>query len=259
MPAARPRTDGGRGASLPLRHNAPAFTARMSRPPARRSLGVGHSYGLMASQIAFIDGVGGKRYMRGRLIRFFQGRGQQVHCFDYVPSRQSVDEIRARLRDFLRQVAAQGEFHAIGYSFGGVLLRLALADLQAEGIQPVKVALLASPLTAMRLSQRLRHWRLYRWMAGDCGQFAAQQPLMAQVPLPGVPTACVYGTYPWLGVFPWLCGRELGNDGMVATDEAHPPQHRHLAAFPVPASHAFIPSHRGALTALHAWFEGPGT
>lgn len=258
MPAARPRTDGGRGASRPLRHNAPAFTARMSRPPARRSLGVGHSYGLMASQIAFIDGVGGKRYMRGRLIRHFRSKGQQVHCFDYAPSRQSVDEIRARLRDFLRQVAAQGEFHAIGYSFGGVLLRLALADLEAEGIRPVKVALLASPLTAMRLAMRLRHWRLYRWMSGECGQFAAQQALMAQVPLPGVPTACVYGTWPWLGVFGCFFGNRIGHDGMVAVDEAMAPQHGHLRAFPVAASHAFIPSNARALDALHGWFEGSG-
>lgn len=211
----------------------------------------------MAPQITFIDGVGGKRYMRGRLIRFFQGKGQTVHCFDYAPSRQSVDEIRARLRDFLRQVAAQGEFHAIGYSFGGVLLRLALADLRAEGIQPVKVALLASPLTAMRLSQRLQHWRLYRRMAGECGQFAAQQALMAQVPLPGVPTACVYGTWPWLGVFACFFGNRIGHDGMVAVDEAMAPQHGHLPAFPIAASHAFIPANAQALEALHDWFQGP--
>lgn len=211
----------------------------------------------MAPQIAFIDGVGGKRYMRGRLIRYFQGKGQAVHCFDYTPSRQSVDEIRARLRDFLRQVAARGEFHAVGYSFGGVLLRLALADLRAEGIQPLKVALLASPLTAMRLSMRLRHWRLYRGMSGECGQFAAQQALMAQVPLPEVPTACIYGTWPWLGVFGCFFGNGIGNDGMVAVDEAVAPQHGHLPAFPVAASHAFIPANAQALEALHGWLQGP--
>lgn len=212
----------------------------------------------MVPHIAFIDGIGGKRFMRGRQTRHFRARGQQVHCFDYAPSRQSLDEIRSRLRDFLRQVAAQGEFHAIGYSFGGVLLRLALADLRAEGIQPVKVALLASPLTAMRLSMRLRHWRIYRWTCGECGQFVAQQALMAQVPLPAVPTACVYGTWPWLGPFVWLFGRRLAHDGMVAVDEARAPQHGHLPAFAVAASHAFIPANARALEALQRWFEGPG-
>lgn len=210
----------------------------------------------MVQHLVFVDGVGGKRWMRGRLIAHFQRQGQQVHCFDYSPAQESVELIRARLRDRLRQIAGQGEFHAIGYSFGGVLLRLALADLHADGIQPVKVALLASPLTAMRLSMRLRRWGLYRWMAGDCGQFAAQPERMSGVPLPQVPTACVVGTYPWLGVLPWLCDRRLANDGMVATDEAHPPQHRHLPVFSVPASHAFIPSHTGALEALQAWFDG---
>lgn len=212
----------------------------------------------MASHIAFIDGVGGKRFMRGRLVRYFQDRGLQVHCFDYAASRQSLDEIRARLRDFLRQRAAQGEFHAVGYSFGGVLLRLALADLRAEGIQPAKVALLASPLTALRLSMRLRHWRIYRWTCGECGQFAARPELMAQVPMPAVPTACLYGTWPWLGAFRWLCDPHVGNDGMVAVDEAHPPQHGHLPAMPIPASHAFIPAHPLALDALRAWFDEAG-
>lgn len=211
----------------------------------------------MASQIAFIDGIGGKRFMRGRLIRFFQGKGQRVHCFDYAPSRQSLEEIRARLRDFLRQVAAQGEFHAIGYSFGGVLLRLALEDLRAEGVRPVKAALLSSPVTAMRLGMRLRHWRLYRWTCGDCGQFVARPELMSRLPLPEVPTARVYGTFPWLGVFPWFFGRDIGNDGLVAVDEAAPPQHRHLAAFPIDASHAFIPANAAALEALHGWLGGP--
>ncbi len=205
----------------------------------------------MSIPIAFIDGIGGKRFMRGRLVRYFRSKGQQVHCFDYAPSRQSLDEIRARLREFLRQVAAQGEFHAIGYSFGGVLLRLALEDLRAEGIRPVKVALLASPLTAMRL----RHWRLYRWMCGECGQFVAQQALMAQVPLPAVPTACVYGTWPWLGPFVWLFGRRVVHDGMVAVDEARAPQHGHLPGFAVAASHAFIPANAAALGALQGWFD----
>lgn len=212
----------------------------------------------MTPRIVFIDGIGGKRYMRGRLVRFFQRKGQEVSCFDYASSRDSLDTLRARLRDFLREQAALGDFHAIGYSFGGVLLRLVLKELGAEGIRPVKVALLASPLTAMRLSMRLRHWRIYRWTCGECGQFVAQQALMAQVPLPDVPTACVYGTWPWLGPFAYLLGRAVAHDGMVAVDEARAPQHGHLPAFAIPASHAFIPAHAQALEALHRWFDGPG-
>lgn len=191
--------------------------------------------------------------MRGALVTFFERKGYHVHCFDYSASSQPLEEITKRLTVFLTKISSNGEFHAIGYSFGGVVLRIALNQLKPASIQASKIILLASPLKAMRLSTRLRDWHIYRWLTGECGQFVANEKLMKEVPLPNIPTAFVVGTWPWYGVFWYLFGLKIENDGMVATDEELPPDS--IPHFSVNASHAFIPSNSLALQMMHEWLS----
>ncbi|MFZ6781352.1 hypothetical protein ACO0LD_31330 [Undibacterium sp. Ji83W] len=202
-------------------------------------------------QIVFIDGVGGKRYMRGKFVRYFEQRGYSVACFDYRVSTQSFDEIKKNLGEFLSAVGSQGDYHAVGYSFGGVLLRSLHEQLEPH-LRPKRVVLLASPLRAMRLARRLRHWKIYQVLTGECGQFAADDGLMSKVPMLDIPCAHVYGTWPWLGAFCFFFGFSLPHDGMVAADEAIPSSQ--AQATPVPASHAFIPSNVHALRVMEQWF-----
>ena len=89
---------------------------------------------------------------------------------------------------------SQAEPYVIGYSFGGVLLRLLLAE--HPELRARRLVLLASPLKAMRLSQRIQAWRSYRWTSGECGQLVAEQEAMQAIPMPSQPTALVYGTWP---------------------------------------------------------------
>lgn len=208
----------------------------------------------MAKQIVFIDGVGGKRYMRAKLIRYFRGVGYSVHCFDYSPSSQSLSEIKAQLTAFLKEVSALGEYHAIGYSFGGVLLRLVLQESAATLDAPRRAVLLASPTKNMRLVSAFRNWKIYRAMTGECGQLVADANAMRAIPFPAVPTACIYGVWPWLGVLGLLIGFKPSHDGMVTEDEAGPEKFQF--AVPVNASHALIPSNRSALAAAYGWFNG---
>ncbi|MES2041179.1 MAG: hypothetical protein V4495_25455 [Pseudomonadota bacterium] len=202
-------------------------------------------------QIVFIDGVGGKRYMRGKFVRYFEKRGYSVVCFDYQVSSQSLDEIKKNLNDFLTSIGNAGDYHAVGYSFGGVLLRSLNGQL-APQLRPKRIVLLASPLRVMKLARRLRDWKIYKLLTGECGQFAADEDRMSQVPLPDIPTACIYGVWPWLGAFGFFFGFSLPHDGMVAADEAIPSVQ--VQATPVPASHAFIPSNVHALRAMEQWF-----
>lgn len=208
----------------------------------------------MAKQLVFIDGLGGRRYMRGKLIRHFGKLGYSVHCFDYSASSQSLREIKARLAEVLSEVAAQGEYHAMGYSFGGVLLRLVLQESNASMARPRRIVLLASPLAPMRLARALRNWRIYKALTGECGQLVADRDEMARIAFPSVPTACIYGIWPWLGALGLFAGFRLPHDGMVAADEAASDKF-HFAA-PISASHAFIPANASALAAASGWFAG---
>lgn len=207
----------------------------------------------MAKQLVFIDGVGGKRYMRGRLIRHFEQAGYSVHCFDYRAASQSVAEIKARLAAVLREVSARGDYCAMGYSFGGVLLRSVLQEAGASLALPRRIVLLASPLVGMRLAGALKNWWIYKALTGECGQIAADPAAMARVGMPATPTACIYGIWPWLGVLGFLAGFRRPHDGMVAADEAFSEQCQFAA--PVRASHAFIPANAAALAAAQGWFE----
>ncbi|MBI3728239.1 MAG: alpha/beta hydrolase [Burkholderiales bacterium] len=202
-------------------------------------------------QIVFIDGVGGKRYMRGKFVRYFEQRGYSVACFDYQVASQSLDEIKKNLSDFLSRIGNAGDYHAVGYSFGGVLLR-SLNEQLAPPLRPRRIVLLASPLRAMRLARRLQDWKIYRFLTGECGQFAADDDLMNSVPLLDIPTAHIYGVWPWLGAFGVFFGFKFPHDGMVAADEALPSSQAH--SVPVPASHAFIPLNDDALRAIEQWF-----
>lgn len=208
----------------------------------------------MAKQIVFIDGIGGKRYMRGKLIRYFQGMGYSVHCFDYSPSSQPLAEIKAQLTAFLKEISGKGEYHAIGYSFGGVLLRLVLQESCATFKNPRRAVMLASPAKHMRLVSAFRHWRIYRAMTGECGQLVANANAMQAIPFPALPTACIYGVWPWLGMLGLLIGFIPSHDGMVTADEAGPEKFQR--AVPVNASHAFIPSNQQALAAAYDWLCG---
>jgi hypothetical protein len=205
----------------------------------------------MVRQIVFIDGLGGRRYMRGRLIRHFEKLGYSVRCFDYSTSKP-LQEIKIQLEAVLNDVAAKGAYHAIGYSFGGVLLRMILQGANASIPSPKRIVLLASPLTPMRLASILKNWRIYKALTGECGQLVANPDAMAGIPLPLAPTACIYGVWPWLGALGLFAGFELPHDGMVAADEALSGKFQLVA--PVSASHAFIPAHPAALAAAGGWF-----
>ena len=208
----------------------------------------------MKKQLVFIDGVGGKRYMRGKLIRYFEKIGYSVHCFDYSASSQSLFDIKARLAAVLKEVAVRGDYHAIGYSFGGVLLRLVLQESGDSIPAPARIVLLASPLMPMRLARTFKSWRIYKALTGECGQVAASADQMGKISFPPVPTACIYGVWPWLGALGIFAGFGFPHDGIVAADEPAPEKFEFAA--PIRASHAFIPANQHALAAAYGWFSG---
>lgn len=196
------------------------------------------------TQLVFVDGIGGRRYMRRPLFRQFAGAGHAVHYFDYRPSRQAFGTIEARLRELLRSVAAAGPYVVIGYSFGGVLARSVLAGEPGFPL-PQRLFLIASPVKAMRLCEAVRGWRSFRWLTGECGQLVATPERMQGIGLPAVPTSCLYGTRS-AGALSFF-SRVL-SDGMVAVDETCAERFEEALALPV--GHPFIATCKPALALI---------
>jgi hypothetical protein len=207
-------------------------------------------------QLVFIDGIGGKRYMRGGLIRFFSKLGYSVDCFDYSASKQSFAGIKDGLQQFLTEVGARGDYMAIGYSFGGVLIRQILQESGENFRKPARLVLLASPIRAVRLSLRTSSWRIFKLLAGECGQVTADSAIMDRISMPEIPTACIYGVWPWLGPLGFFDGFKLPHDGMLAVEEVLVPSAE--VSIPIQASHAFIPNNLETLKAIHNWFNSSG-
>lgn len=200
-----------------------------------------------APQLVFIDGIGGRRFMRRSLLRHFTARGHACHHFEHRPSRESFDAIRARLSEWLARIAASGPYVVIGYSLGGVLARSVLTPSPAFPL-PRRLVLVASPMQSLRMCRSVRGWRLFHWLTGDCGQLLASDERMSAVALPGVPITCVYGTQGYAGPFA-LAGRTT-NDGMIAVAETSPQAFDDVVA--VHASHPVIATCRAVVEVIEA-------
>jgi len=202
-------------------------------------------------QVVFVDGIGGRRFLRRPLLSHFAARGHACHYFDYRPSRESFDTIRARLGERLAAIGSQGAYVLIGYSFGGLLARSVLTA-RPDLPPPARLFLVASPTHSLRMCRIVSHWPLFRWLTGDCGQVLAADARMQAVTFPAVATMCIYGTNGYAGPFA-LAGR-TPNDGMVSVDEVDP--RRFKDTLSVRATHPFIATSRAVIEAIGSRVSG---
>lgn len=194
-------------------------------------------------QILYVDGIGGAPVFSWLLRRRLRAHGHEASYFSYKTFMHGVPAIEARLAAVIERMAQQGDYAVIGYSFGGVLSRSVLRQLPPECRPPRHLFLLASPLRSVQLARRFRTCPLFRFLTGDAGQFVASRDRMRAVGLPALPTTCVYGSKPLLVSSRWI-GPET-SDGMIAESEICP--RRFPGAVCLPASHPFLPAHRGLL------------
>jgi len=202
-------------------------------------------------QVVFVDGIGGRRFLRRPLLSYFAARGHACHHFDYRPSRESFDTIRARLGDRLAAIGGQGSYVLIGYSFGGLLARSVLTA-RPDLPPPTRLFLVASPTHSLRMCRMVSHWPLFRWLTGDCGQVLAADARMQAVAFPAVATMCIYGTNGYTGRFA-LAGR-TPNDGMVSVEEVDPRRFKDILS--VRAMHPFIATSRAVIEAIESRVSG---
>jgi len=199
-------------------------------------------------QIVFIDGIGGRRYMRGALLKALSTHGYPTHHFAYSTANETLNGIQQRLSALLSQLAEQGDYVLIGYSFGGVLARRLLCDPAFSSKAPLRLLLLASPIHASQLSQRFADWSAYKMLTGECGQLVASATAMAAIGLPAIPIHCIYGTWGKLGPLALFATGKQRHDGMLSENEIAPGIFH--SALAIHASHAFIPSHQRAIAGI---------
>lgn len=172
------------------------------------------------------------------LGRRLKREGLGARQFAYVSVAESYERIVARLASQLTRLAEAGPYAVVGYSLGGVLLRAALARLDAP--QPVHFVMLGTPNRAPLLARRLSGFAAFHFAMGESGSKLSQEAFYAGLPVPRGAYTIIAGTQGPIGrLSPFGMER---NDGIVAVNETRILDDDPLIE--VPVNHAFLPSAR---------------
>ena len=161
-----------------------------------------------------IHGMGDSPLMMLPLAGAVRRAGVRTHFFQYFVGWESLDHIVGRLKRALVEVRPQ---YVVAHSLGGILTRLALAELPAADVR--HLVMLGTPNRAPRLAKWFGRFRTYRWAFGTCGRFLANPENYAALPPIPVPFTVVAGTFGPVGrLSPF--GRDP-NDGVVSVCETN--------------------------------------
>ena len=197
--------------------------------------------------VLLVHGLGRTPVSLFGLAAVLRRAGHHTTFFAYSPTLETLPRIRRRLARRLRAMARQGKaVGLVGHSLGGLLLRLALAEVPELRVR--RLVMLGTPNRPPRLARLAARWFLFRRLTGDCGRFLSSPDAVAHVPAPAVPYTLVAGAagprgrYSPFGADP--------NDGVVALAEI--PINQSDAPLVFPVWHSFMTDDdavRGAVVA----------
>jgi hypothetical protein len=186
-----------------------------------------------------VHGLGRSRLSMALLARRLSQSGHTAESFPYSALVETHERIVCRLARRLRCPAAQGaEVGLVGHSFGGLLLREALAVVPELRVK--HLIMLATPNRQPRLAGRVYTKLPFRILRGSCGQCLVDSSWFRSLPGLSVPYTVVAGTGGWRGRLGPFEGEP--NDGAVAVSETILSDHDRPVL--VPALHTFIMNRR---------------
>ena len=190
-------------------------------------------------RIVLVHGLGRTRLSLVGLASRLRKIGHTPEFFPYSSLLQTHERILSRLTDRLRLLAAQGkEVGLIGHSFGGLLLREAVAAV--PDLRVKHFLMLGTPNRQPRLATHIYTKLPFRILRGSCGQCLADSAWFRSLPKLAIPYIVVAGTGGWRGWFDPFDGQP--NDGAVAVSETLLGDNDQ--PFLVPALHTFIMNYR---------------
>ena len=144
--------------------------------------------------------------------------GHRTRFLGYYPYLESVPHVVARLAARLRILARLNQpVGLIGHSLGGLLLRLAVAEVPTLRVH--HLVMLGTPNQPPRLGARAWKRPLFRLLTRDCGRFLATPARYSALPLPTYPHTLLAGTAGPRGRYSPF--GDDPNDGVVAVSEMH--------------------------------------
>ncbi len=163
-----------------------------------------------------VHGLGRTRFSLAMLALRLSRSGHRPEFFSYSPFTEAGPRIVLRLVVRLRQWGAQAEeVGLVGHSFGGLLLREALAQVPELSVR--QLVMLGTPNRQPRLAPLVLGRWPFRLFRGDCGRYLADPAWFGRLPRIACPYTLVAGTAGWRGRLSPFKGE--ANDGIVAVSE----------------------------------------
>lgn len=167
-------------------------------------------------RVILVHGLGRTRLSLVLLARRLSMSRHTPEFFSYSAMSESHEDIVARLTTRLRSLATLGyEVGLVGHSFGGLLLREAVAAVLELRVK--HVVMLGTPNRQPRLAVRVYTRLPFRLLRGACGHRLADPSWFRSLPMLSTPYTIVAGTAGWRRpLSPFADGP---NDGAVAVSE----------------------------------------
>ena len=187
----------------------------------------------------------------GLLLRYRLARevGAEVHAFSYSAAQQGMDQISARLAEFVAAIDPPN-LHFVGHSLGGLVI---YSFFERYTSPPGRVVFLATPCVASRAAEQAGQTR---FMSALMGRAVSEELLIPRQRRWRFerPLGIIAGSHSF-GVGQFLAGFEEESDGTVAVSETRlPGASAHIV---VPVSHAgMLVSARVARETAHFLREG---
>src|SRR5262245_36982907 len=129
-----------------------------------------------------VHGMGDSPMMMLPLAGAVRRAGVRTHFFQYFVGWESLNDIVGRLKRALLHWRPQ---YLIAHSLGGILMRLALAELPPWDVR--HLVMLGTPNRPPRLAKWFGRFHAFRWAFGSCGRFLANPDDYARLPPIPVP------------------------------------------------------------------------
>ena len=166
--------------------------------------------------ILLVHGLGRTRRSFFLLSRRLANYGHTPDFFSYSSRTESHDSILARLVTKLQALAdTETEVGLVGHSFGGLLLREAIAVVPKLKVR--HLVMLGTPNCGARLARALYACIPPRLLSGTCRECLIKEAWFRNLPELSVPYSVVAGTTGWRGPLNPFNGEV--NDGAVAVSE----------------------------------------
>lgn len=186
-------------------------------------------------QIILVHGLWMNRCIMWPLAWRLRRAGWRVRCFGYFSALRPHEEHAVRLAALLRETS--GPVHLIGHSLGGVIILLALAQLESQA-KIGRLMFLGSPLRGSEAGRQLMSHAFGRFCVAVSGALWRNFP---RLHLPDSLCAGMIAGTRRVGMGRFFARLQGANDGVVMVEETR---------LPGLADHIVLPlSHTGMLFA----------